>query len=522
MPECKADKNLKFVFYRTNAYFYLVYKVRKVKTKSGSTAIQVVQYSGHRSKIVKHIGSAKNDLEIVLLRKKAHEWIDGYTKQASLFPEQKQKVLVIERGACVAVTHCFAHRFFMGCIKDCNLQQLPPLLLDLAIMRLIEPASKSRSIELLFRYFGIKYSQRIYRNIPKLLSHKDNIEQLAYCVASEKFEEKFYYVLYDVTTLYFESFKADEFKTQGFSKDNKSQQPQIVIGLLVTQSGFPLSFKVFSGNTFEGKTMLPVIGDFMLKHPQTKPIVVADAAMLDEERLAELRKKKISYIVGARLANANLRLVKKINSTLNNVNGAITRLQSKHGSLVCDFSNKRYKKELYDLNKLIQKAEELVAKQSTGSRVKFIKRVSKEKIELNTGLIEKRKLLLGIKGYCTDLPEEQLSSQLVIERYHHLWRIEQSFRMSKFDLEARPIYHTKESAIRSHVLICFVALMVEKYLDLTTKMTLRNIRQLVWNITETHIQDTLTKETFKFISPMSEIMKSPLAPLVKKWNLLPH
>jgi transposase len=322
--------------------------------------------------------------------------------------------------------------------------------------------------------------------------------------------------------LYFESFKADELKIQGFSKDNKSQQPQIVIGLLVTQSGFPLSYNVFAGNTFEGNTMLPVIEGFISKHPHTKPIVVADAAMLDQERLEELRQKKISYIVGARLANSNLGLVKQIQSTLNSVNGAITRVQSKHGNLICDFSSKRYKKELTDLNKLILKAEKLVESQSIGAKAKFIKRVSKEKVELNVVLIEKRKLLLGIKGYCTDLSESQLSSQQAIERYHHLWRVEQSFRMSKFDLEARPIYHQKEDAIRSHVLICFVALVIEKYLELTTKMSLRNIRLLVWNITESHIRDTLTKETFKFISPTSEILTSPLAPLIKKWNLLPH
>jgi len=499
-----------------------MFSVRKVRTKSGSTAIQVVQYIGHRAKIAKHIGSAKDDMEFDLLIKKAQAWIEEQTFQTNLFPEQKQKVLVVDRGECVAVTHNFAYQFFMSGLNECNLTHLPPLLLDLAIMRLIEPASKLRSIELLSRYFGIKYSQRIYRTIPKLIIHKADIEQRAYSVAEEKFKEQFYYVLYDVTTLYFESFKADELKIQGFSKDNKSQQPQIVIGLLVTQSGLPLSYNVFAGNTFEGKTMLPVVEGFMSKHPHAKPIVVADAAMLDEERLAELRGKNISYIVGARLANANLGLVKQIHGTLNAVNGAIARLQSKHGDLICDFSNTRYKKELNDLNKLVQKAEELVAKQSSGTKVKFIKRVSKEKIELNTSLIEKRKLLLGIKGYCTDLSEAQLSSQQAIERYHHLWRVEQSFRMSKFDLEARPIYHQKEDAIRSHVLICFVALIIEKYLELTTKMSLRNIRLFVWNITESHIRDTITKETFKFSSPTSEIRNSSLAPLIKKWNLLPH
>ena len=209
-----------------------MYSIRKATTKSGSTAIQVVQYFGHRSKIFKHIGSAKDDLEISVLIKKAREWIDQQTAQTKLFPEQKSRMLIVDRGECVAVTHDFAYQFFRCCIDECNLSHLPKLLIDFTIMRLIEPASKLRSIELLSRYFGIRYTQRIYRNIPKLISHKSDVEHRAYKVAREKFNEPFYFVLYDVTTLYFESFKADELKIQGFSKDNKYQQPQVVIGLL--------------------------------------------------------------------------------------------------------------------------------------------------------------------------------------------------------------------------------------------------------------------------------------------------
>jgi hypothetical protein len=128
--------------------------------------------------------------------------------------------------------------------------------------------------------------------------------------------------------------------------------------------------------------MLPVLESFISKPPQTKPILVADDVMLDEKRLTELRQKKISYIVGARLTNASFSLVKQINSTLNSVQGANARFESKHGSLVCDFSHKRNKRELNDLNKLIQKAEELIARRSSGVKARFIKKISKEKIKL--------------------------------------------------------------------------------------------------------------------------------------------
>lgn len=496
--------------------------IRKVRTASGSIAIQVVEYQGHKSKIMKHLGSSKDAEEVSVLIEKAKEWIQEKTMQVSLFVEPQQKVLLVDRGECVGVTHNFSRQFLLSCINECGLWELNPLLLDLVIMRLIEPASKRRTVELMFHYFGISYSQRIYRNIPKLISQQSLVEKYAYKIAVEKFKEPFYFVLYDVTTLYFETFQSDEFRIPGFSKDNKSQQPQIVVGLLVTQSGFPLVYEVFPGNTFEGKTMWPVVENFMKEHKELKPIVVADAAMLSEERLTELRAKNISYIVGARLANASLDLVKQVHAVLGTKNGASARFPSVHGDLVCDFSTKRYKKELHDLNKMVRKAEELVAEHSSGKGAKFVKRISKEKVELNKPLIEKRKLLLGIKGYCTDLSEENLSNEKIISHYHNLWRIEQSFRMSKSDLETRPIFHRKEDAIRSHVLICFVSLIIEKYLELTTKLSLRDIRFLIWNITETHIQDRCTKETFIFRSPTKDIMESPLAKWVKKWKLLPH
>ena len=100
-------------------------RVRKVKTKSGSTAIQVVRYTGHSAKIVKHIGSAKVDFERELLITKAQEWIDKYTLQQNLFSGQKQNVLIVERCECVRVTHDFTYQFFKSCLGECQLTHLP-------------------------------------------------------------------------------------------------------------------------------------------------------------------------------------------------------------------------------------------------------------------------------------------------------------------------------------------------------------------------------------------------------------
>ena len=158
-------------------------------------------------------------------------------------------------------------------------------------MRLIEPASKRRTVELLSHYFGITNSQRIYRNIPDLVKQKYLVELYAFRVAVEKFKGPYYFVLYDVTSLYFKIFQSNELRISDFSKDNKSQQPQIFVGLLITQFGFPLVFEVFPGNTFEGKAMLPILENFMNEHIDIRPIVLIDTALMSEERLTELNAK---------------------------------------------------------------------------------------------------------------------------------------------------------------------------------------------------------------------------------------
>ena len=499
-----------------------MFSIRKVVTASKSIAIQVVEYQGHKCKVHKHIGSAKSEEEIAKLINVARIWLEGQSLQSSLFSQPVKKMLDAEHGECILVTHLFARQFLLSCLQECGLGAMDELLKDLVVMRFIEPASKLRSIELLTRYFNVTYSQRFYRKIPGFLKHKTFIEQEAFHIATTHLQEPFYFVLYDVTTLYFETFHADDLRIPGFSKDNKPQQPQIVIGLLVTQSGFPLVYEVFAGNTFEGKTMLPVLERFVSKHPGVKPIIVADAAMLSEERLGELEQKGFSYIVGARLANASADVIKQINAAVAGRNGANARINTTHGHLICDFSSKRYNKELHDLKSHITKAEKLVATQSTGRRALFIKTISKEKIMLNEALIQKRKLLLGIKGYCTNIVAEELCNEKVIEYYHNLWRVEQSFRMSKTDLQARPVFHRKEDAIKSHILICFMALIIEKYLELTTKLSRRQIKDHIWNITETHIQDKVTKDVFLFRSPTKAILNSPLAAIINKWKILPH
>lgn len=127
------------------------------------------------------------------------------------------------------------------------------------MIRVLEPASKIKSITLLDKYFGISYSKTTaFREFGKLLTLKDRVIKAAIVYAQRNLHFDFSLIFYDVTTLYFESFTEDEgdeaLRKHGFSKDNKANQPQILVGLLVNRDGFPIDYDIFKGNTFEGKT----------------------------------------------------------------------------------------------------------------------------------------------------------------------------------------------------------------------------------------------------------------------------
>lgn len=495
--------------------------IRTVRTASGATAVQVVRYTGHRTQIIAHMGSAHTSEELTVLRRSAERYVSEHTTQLSLFPQQpKTKLLHVDHTQSLGVTHHFARDVLHACARACGLS-LKPIFLDLVVMRILEPSSKLRALELINRYFGIRYSTHMYHIFKQFSQHKEVIERAALSCATTALQEPLFLVLYDVTTLYFETFQTDELRTHGFSKDDKSKQPQIVIGLLVTRSGFPLAHEVFPGKTFEGHTMLPILEEFTQKHRVEAPIVVADAAMLSQKNLRELEQRGMRYIVGARLANTPPDLIARVSTALDRKDKAVIRVSSKHGEVVCSFSLVRYRKDRREMERQIERAKHLVDRNEAGTRAKFVKKAGKGAVAIDEALIAKTELLLGIKGYCTNVAEKDLPNDKVIACYHDLWNVEHSFRMSKSDLEARPIFHRKEEAIRAHVLLCFVTLMMGKYLEITTNLSLRRIRDLLWDVSDTHLRDTLSGETFMFRSSTEGVMKSALGKLIKKWKI-PH
>jgi len=243
--------------------------------------------------------------------------------------------------------------------------------------------------------------------------------------------------------------------------------------------------------------------------------------MISFDNIEKLKENSLSYIVGGRIANLKRSEIKEISKALigqispedelKKKDNISTRIETERGILVCDFSFKRYQKDKREMEKQIAKAKLQLEKKMPVKRIKFLKNKDKKKTDqiLNIDLIEKTKMLLGIKGYYTNL--SGTDNKTVIDQYHNLWQVEKAFRIVKSDLQARPIYHFKKQTIEAHILICFMSLAACKYMDLKTKKSTKVIIKLLKQITDARILNTLTNEEIILRSEISteteEILK---------------
>lgn len=495
-----------------------MYKVREISYSSNTVSIQVYQIVNRKRIIVRHIGTAHNEQEKSDLLILAQDFIVKSSNQLNLFKtNQPSNILNLHQTEFIGIYYSFFHEIISKLIIQIGLDKIKNIfLLDLVVMRIMEPASKLRSIELIEQYFGIKYRRQTYYESAKdWLLLKTKVESIAVAFAKKCYGFSYDILFYDVTTLYFESFDEDELRKNGFSKDNKSQQPQIVIALMVTKDGFPIAYEVFSGNTFEGHTIIPVVKKFIKSYAVNNFTVVADAAMISSENVIQLRQNNINYIVGARLGNLPQKTIDEIDSKIIREDGKNIRIETENGYLICSYSSLRYRKDKHEMEKQIAKANDLIENPSKNKKTKFTTSTG-QKIELNEKLIKKTEKLLGIKGYYTNLEESILNNLTVIARYHELYKIEQAFRLSKNDLQTRPIFHFKEEPIKLHLLICFMALVISKHIELQTNISINKFIMESKKITDGRIINKVTDNEVR----LRVNLTSKIIDILQKLNLL--
>jgi transposase len=276
-------------------------------------------------------------------------------------------------------------------------------------------------------------------------------------------------VYYDVTTLYFEASDEDDLRKTGFSKDGKHQHPQIVLGLLVSENGYPLDYEIFEGNKYEGETLLPVVGHFKSKYAPKELMVIADSGLLSKKNIEQLKAQQYQYILGARIKNMDKGVTAKILDLKLQDNQCEAIELAQDDRLVVGYKEARAVRDAKNRKRGLEKLEKAVQSGKLGKKHinnrgynKYLQIEGDVNIKINYNKFEEDAKWDGLKGYTTNT---QISKEEVIVQYGQLWQIEKTFRISKSDLQIRPIYHRLRRRIEAHICISFAACKVYKELE---------------------------------------------------------
>jgi transposase len=455
--------------------------VRRKANRSGSVSVQVIDKSnGYR--VVETIGSARDPEQLSRLVELGQLFIARRSKQYCLFPaDQHDNAVLLDfvQSLPNASIRTVGPELIFGRLFDqIGFGVIPEQLFrDIVVARLVYPASKLKTVDYLYRYRGKTVSvQSIYRFLDRLNAHYSRqVQEVAYR-HSRQILEHIQVVFYDMTSLYFEAEAEDDLRKIGFSKDGKFQNPQIMLGLLVGEQGYPIGYDIFEGNTFEGKTLLPVLQSIQQRYGFGKPVVVADAAMLGKENLDALDGEQYPFIVAARLRNEAQPMQQEILRRCCGLRDGqcIEMPHEKNRRLVVAYSDKRAEKDAHNRQRGLAKLRKRVNSGRLNKKYlnnrgynKFLKITGQVLVEIDESKVEQAARWDGLKGYLTntDLPPRQ-----IMENYSQLWHVEKAFRISKTDLRIRPMYHRRRQRIEAHVLVAFVAYTIYKELERRLKL----------------------------------------------------
>lgn len=498
--------------------------VRKNKNRSGSVSVQIVEKINRVNRLLKTVGIAGNQREEDLLTIIAANEIERLKGQAELFVDHDD--LVVESfveslsssaiqwvGSDLILSKIYAK---IGYPEDGSCAYFKALVLA----RLVFPKSKLKTVKFLQANAALPVGVHTIYSFMDTLQERlhTQIEDITYTHATSIEEGRVAVVFYDMTSLYFEASQEDEFRIPGYSKDGKHQNPQILIGLVINASGFPLGYHVFEGNKAETKTLIPVIEAFCERFNLPRPIVVADAALLSKKNIEALQNKKYTYILGGRLKNESDPLKQTI-LHVKPTSQSPKELPHRYGRLIVTYSHQRAKKDKRNREKGLARLEKKVTsgkltKKHINNRGynKYLKLQGEATVWIDRERFEADAVWDGLKGYITNT---DLAIDEVVDQYKKLWNIERAFRISKTDLRIRPIYHRLKNRILAHICICFAAYTV--YKELERQLHIQNTGMSV----ETAIEEIRQIKQLTYRLPKSKQIKTKiLAPTPNQEILL--
>jgi hypothetical protein len=470
--------------------------VRVNKNSRGSAYVQIVRSYRENGKVRQEVLFTFGRLDTL----QATGQLDGIVKALSKFALKQQVIdlsqdLSIEKVYYLGAAHVIKRmmerlglvKFFENLALQHPKMKIPlvNILMGMILNRFIEPSSKRRLHHEQWKqiYPEILGNQEpplkeFYRSMDLLWKHKDSIEGAMFDQFGQRdlFHQELDVVFYDTTTLRFESTDAErgELRRFGYSKEHRSDCTQVVLGLLIDKDGVPVGYELFSGSTYDSKSLPKIVEKLKKKYRIGQIIFVADRGMISKKNLEELREAKLEFILGMRLWSLTQKeqdeIVKgKERQALNKEKSVLVREMDYHGErLILSWTEERAKRDSQVRNDLLDKIrKQLEVKPNTKQFVthkgyrQYLKGLESGHPQLDEQSIEASRKRDGFFGVLTNVSKDKLSQTEAYDRYRELWRIEDAFGEIKGPLETRPMFHWTDRRIQSHVLICLLAYYVE-------------------------------------------------------------
>ena len=448
--------------------------VRRKPNASGSFSVQVVMKDHGRYVVVRSFGSSSDETVLARLERDAHAFILTYGGQCVIdfegpSPEEEAENYfssiqsIVQNGPHLILDRIYDNVGF-GTVRN-------DLLRDLVVSRVCCPRSKLATTDYLRRCRGKQIDVNvIYRLMNKLdEAFRQRVQQISVDHTRKLLGGKIGIVFYDVTTLYFETTREDALRSPGFSKDGKTAESQIVLGLLVSMDGYPLSYSIFNGKQYEGRTMIPMIDDFVNRFELDDFVVVADAGLLSRKNIDLLKAAGYKFILAGRIKKESEPVRDWVMSLPKDPKRLHETTVNEDERIIVSYSDERAKKDRHNREKGIERlrksyASGKVNKKNINQRGynKFLVVENDVHVSIDEQKITDDARWDGLKSYVTNT---ELEASEVIGRYHELWGVERAFRVVKGKLETRPVFHFTERRIEAHICICFMAYKVYKELE---------------------------------------------------------
>jgi hypothetical protein len=459
--------------------------VRRVKTASGATAVQIVHKRGRVIVGIDHIGSAHDDGQLELLLHAAQERLHAGQQTLELGLPTPDAAAGSGRPVVEATGSLILREALAGVFDALGFSVVrDEAFRALVLGRIIEPTSKVDTIRVLTEVGVATPSRATFQRCLRRIVERDYRDTVSHaCYTHATRAGGLALVLYDLTTLYFETPREDGLRKVGMSKERRVD-PQVTVGLLTDSAGFPLTVHLFEGNKAETKTVVPVLTDFREQHPDAKDIiVVADAGMLSAANLLALEEAGFCFIVGSKTSKAPYDLAEHFErhgnafddgQTIETTRTMGTGKKARSRRVVWQWSFKRHRHDNQAINAMVERAEAVADGKRALKKDRFVK-VTDADPTVDWDLVKRAQYLAGLKGYVTNIPETTMDGQRVVAAYHDLYQVERSFRMAKSDLAARPIFHRLRDSIEAHLTVVFAALAVSREAQARTGLSINKI-----------------------------------------------